>query len=352
MPFINDQLDFNNEQLAKTRQQQQIARTSRFKFNPEAVMANLQTRIIGQQAVLDSMRAMLYTLKADFADKHKPLSVILFLGPTGVGKTETVRVLAESILGNADRLCRIDMNTLAQEHYTAALTGSPPGYVGSKEGQTLFDVEKIKGSFSKPGIVLFDEIEKANQSVVRSLMNVLDTGKLLLTSGVGEIDFTNTLIFMTSNLGAKELSETQKSFSRGWRALFKLTPPSQKVLLDQALNTQFDPEFINRIERILPFDWLGESATELLGGLELDKLNRRLHARCASVKINADVRKFLRGTYDARYGARDIARRIRTELEPELAESMLKEPEQYEFEAEMNAGKLSFRARHSFNKVP
>jgi ATP-dependent Clp protease ATP-binding subunit ClpA len=134
VPFINDQLDFNNEQLAKTRQQQQIVRTSRFKFNPEAVVDNLQTRIIGQQAVLDSMRVMFYTLKADFADKHKPLSVILFLGPTGVGKTETVRVWAEFILGNADRLCHIDMNTLAQEHYTAALTGSPPGYVGSKEG--------------------------------------------------------------------------------------------------------------------------------------------------------------------------------------------------------------------------
>lgn len=352
MPFINDQVSFNNEQLAKTQQQQQIARTSRFRFNPEAVMADLQTRIIGQQAVLDSMRAMLYTLKADFADKHKPLSVILFLGPTGVGKTETVRVLAESILGEADRLCRIDMNTLAQEHYTAALTGSPPGYVGSREGQTLFDVEKIKGSFSKPGIVLFDEIEKANQSVVRCLMNVLDTGKLLLTSGVEEIDFTNTLIFMTSNLGAKELCETQKSFSRGWRALLKLTPPSQKALLDQALNTQFDPEFINRIERTLAFDWLGESATELLVDLELDKLNRRLHTRCASVKINVDVRKYLSGTYDARYGARYIARRIRTELEPKLAESMLKQPEQYEFEAEMHAGKLSLRARRSFNKLP
>jgi ATP-dependent Clp protease ATP-binding subunit ClpA len=351
VPFINDQFDFNNEQITKTRQQQQVTRTSRFKFKPEAVMAALQTRIVGQQAVLDSMRAMLYTLKADFADKHKPLSVILFLGPTGVGKTETVRVLAESILGNADRLCRIDMNTLAQEHYTAALTGSPPGYIGSKEGQTLFDVEKIKGSFSKPGIVLFDEIEKANQSVLRSLMNVLDTGKLSLTSGVGEIDFTNTLIFMTSNLGAKELSATKKRFSRGWRALLRLTPPSQKALLDQAMNTQFDPEFINRIEQVLTFDWLGESTTELLVDLELDKLNKRLHQRYTSVEINAEVRKYLSEAYDARYGARDIARRIRTELEPRLAESMLKEPEQYEFEAEMNAGKLSFRTRHSLNNV-
>jgi ATP-dependent Clp protease ATP-binding subunit ClpA len=343
VPSINDRLDHNSDQLAKQRYQQQAARTSRFKFEPETVLADLQARIVGQSAVLNSMRAMLYSLKADFGDKHKPLSVTLFLGPTGVGKTETVRVLAESLLGSADKLCRIDMNTLAQEHYSAALTGSPPGYVGSKEGQTLFDVEKINGSFSQPGIVLFDEIEKADQSVIRSLMNVLDTGKLLLTSGVSEIDFTNTMIFMTSNLGAKELSATRKSYSKSWRALLKLQPPSQQALLDHALNAKFDPEFINRIDRILPFDWLDASDTNLLVDLELDKLNRRLHSRYASLRISTDVREYLSGTYDARYGDRDIARYIRTELEPKLAEIMLKEPDQFEFKAEMIDDKLKLR---------
>jgi ATP-dependent Clp protease ATP-binding subunit ClpA len=340
VPFINDQLNHNNDQLDRQRYEQQAARASRFKFNPEQVMSALHDRIVGQSHALNAMQDMLYTLKADFGDKHRPLSVMLFMGPTGVGKTETVRVLAESILGSADRLCRIDMNTLAQEHYSAALTGSPPGYVGSKEGQTLFDVEKIKGSFSEPGIVLFDEIEKADQSVVRSLMNILDTGKLTLTSGVSEIDFSNSLIFMTSNLGAQELSKTLKNYSQGWRAMFKLRPPSQTDIFEQALNTHFDPEFINRIDQVLPFDWLDNKQLESLLDLELNKLNKRLRARKASVTADVNVRQYLCKAYDTRYGARDIARRIRIELEPKLAQAMLHQPEQLEFKVSMQSGKL------------
>ena len=132
MPFINDQLNQNNKQIERDKLDQSINRVSRFKFNPEKVMSLLQKRIIGQPHVISAMQDMLFTLKADFADKSRPLSVMLFMGPTGVGKTETVRILAEAILGSTDRLCRIDMNTLAQEHYTAAITGSPPGYLGSK----------------------------------------------------------------------------------------------------------------------------------------------------------------------------------------------------------------------------
>lgn len=340
MPFINEQLNHNTDQISRQRYEQQAARASRFKFDPEKVISALQERIVGQLPVLSAMQDMLYTLKADFGDKNRPLSVMLFMGPTGVGKTETVRVLAESILGSKDRLCRIDMNTLAQEHYSAALTGSPPGYVGSKEGQTLFDVEKIKGSFSEPGIVLFDEIEKADQSVVRSLMNILDTGKLTLTSGMNEIDFSNALIFMTSNLGAQELSNTLKRYSKGWRATFKLKPPSQTAIFEQALNTHFDPEFINRIDQVLPFDWLDNSQLESLLNLELSKLNKRLRARKASIRADANACQYLSKAYDTRYGARDIARRIRIELEPKLAQAMLHHPEQLEFSISMESGKL------------
>src|SRR5690606_32324507 len=124
----------------------------------------------------------------------------LLLGPTGVGKTEVVRLIAEAIHGQPDAFCRIDMNTLAQEHYAAALTGAPPGYVGSKEGTTLFDAEAIAGTFSRPGIVLFDELEKASTEVLRSLLNVLDSGRLTLSGGGRTLDFRNCLIFMTSNV--------------------------------------------------------------------------------------------------------------------------------------------------------
>lgn len=335
MPFINEQLDHNAEQLERRRYQQKAARASRFKFKPEDVITTLHEQIVGQANVLSAVEDMLFTLKADFGNSQRPLSVMLFTGPTGVGKTETVRLLAESMLGDADKLCSIDMNTLAQEHYSAAITGSPPGYVGSKEGQTLFDLEKIRGTFSEPGIVLFDEIEKADNNVVRALMNILDTGKLQLTSGLSEIDFSNTLIFMTSNIAAKEQTATIKKYAHGWRALLKLKPPASEILLDAGLNDHFDPEFINRIDRILPFNSLNSAQLESLFELELAKLNNRLKARNAAVQADADAQAYLCKAYDARYGARDIARRIRVELEPKLSRAMLNHPEISNFEARM-----------------
>ena len=189
-------------------------RASRFRFDPDQAIELLKTRIIGQADMHDSIADMLHVVKADFGSGDRPLAVFLFVGSTGVGKTETVRVLAEAILGSADQMCRIDMNTLAQEHYTAALTGAPPGYVGSKENHTLFDFEKIEGSYSKPGIVLFDEIEKSSKEVARALLNVLDSGRLELSAGTKRLNFNNCLIFMTSNEGARELDVYRRKFRK------------------------------------------------------------------------------------------------------------------------------------------
>jgi len=131
----------------------------RFHFEPSKVMQLLRERIIGQDAALNEIEKMLHVVNADFSSPDRPLSVTLMLGPTGVGKTETVRLIADAIYGHPDAFCRIDMNTLAQEHYAAALTGAPPGYVGSKEGHSLFDETAIAGSHTRPGIMLFDELE-------------------------------------------------------------------------------------------------------------------------------------------------------------------------------------------------
>ncbi|MDQ7861143.1 AAA family ATPase [Peribacillus frigoritolerans] len=120
-----------------------------------------------------------------------------------MGKTEIVKVLAEAIHGNRNHFCRVDMNTLSLEHYAAALTGAPPGYVGSKEGSSLLDKNLIEGSYSKPGIVLLDELEKANHQVIQTLLNVLDNGIMTSSSGNETINFRNTIIIMTSNIGAK-----------------------------------------------------------------------------------------------------------------------------------------------------
>lgn len=323
MPFINERLDANREEVARAQALANPGRASRFRFEPDTVMSLLRARIVGQDAVLSAMDDMLHTVKADIGADTRPLSVNLFLGPTGVGKTETVRVIAESILGSADKLCRIDMNTLAQEHYAASLTGAPPGYVGSKEGQTLFNVEAIQGSFSKPGLVLFDEIEKSSNEVVRALLNVLDSGRLMLTAGNREIDFRNSIIFMTSNIGATEVATYHDKFTRGWRRVLGFRPSDDNAIVERALHRRFDPEFLNRIDRTLQFqrlnsNWLGDLLT-----IELAKLNTRLQRRGISVDADASARNYLCSQYDKRFGARDLARRMRTELEPALARQLL-----------------------------
>jgi ATP-dependent Clp protease ATP-binding subunit ClpA len=351
LPFINERLaqhqqQREHEQHEKTQREQvekKLARPSRFRFNPQDVMSLLITRIIGQPHVLSAMEDMLFTLKADFNSAQRPLAVHLFLGPTGVGKTETVRVLAEAILGNAHKMCRIDMNTLAQEHYSAALTGSPPGYVGSKEGQTLFNVENIKGSFSEPGIVLFDEIEKANKDVVRAILNVLDTGKLVLTSGAKELDFSNTLIFMTSNVGVRELTQHIAAHQKGWRKYLGIKPKHENDIADAALRAHFDPEFLNRIDRIIPFNRLTNNLLDDLINIELEKLNQRLSRRQARLALTESAREFLGEDYDQGYGARSIARRMRIELEPKLARALIESPAASELIADTQHKKLIVR---------
>jgi len=323
MPFINDQLLDNQNNIEK-RQHNPI--NSRFKFNVDFIMGLLRSRIIGQPEVIEQLENMLITLKADFSDPNQPLAVVLLTGPTGVGKTETVRVICEAIYQNADALCRIDMNTLAQEHYSAALLGAPPGYVGSKEGHTLLDQEKIKGSFSKPGIVLLDEIEKADKQVCRSIMNILDTGKLSLTSGQREIDFTNSIIFMTSNIGGNYSEIKPSIFTKIYNTI-KNIKPKNTYNLDLSLRNHFDAEFINRINYILQYSLLTKEHITQLIEVEIERLNSRLKRKFCSISITSKCKKKLAEYYDEKYGVRDIKRILKQKIEPLLARHILNKPQ-------------------------
>ncbi len=343
MPFINERLEANRESIEKDRASSGPVRASRFRFEPEAVMARLRANIVGQDEALTAMESMLVRVKADIGEDDRPLSVHLFLGPTGVGKTETVRLIAEAIHGNREGLCRIDMNTLAQEHYAAALTGAPPGYVGSKEGHSLFDLDKVQGSFSKPGIVLFDEIEKASKEVVRTLLNVLDTGRLVFPSGNREIDFRNTLIFMTSNAGALDAEAHHHQYRKGWRRWLGLSPGDGDAIRDAALRRHFDPEFLNRIDQVLTYNNLTNNWLDALLDIELAGLNKRLARKHAEVTLSPRLRAELCRGYDSRFGAREMLRAFRQRLEPAVARALLAYPECQRFEADVRGTKVSVR---------
>jgi ATP-dependent Clp protease ATP-binding subunit ClpA len=343
MPFVNDLLEHNCERLAAAAPQAGRL-PSRFLFEPDAVMQLLRARIVGQDAVLEQMQAMLAAVKADIGDPVRPLAVNLFIGPTGVGKTEIVRLLAQAIHGQPDAFCRIDMNTLAQEHYAAALTGAPPGYVGSKEGTTLFDAEAIAGSYGRPGIVLFDELEKASNEVLRSLLNVLDSGRLTLAAGTRSIDFRNSLIFMTSNIGAQDAWAYRERFEQGWRRLLGLRPQGEQALLERALHRRFDPEFINRIDRVLSFERIGGEQLDRLLTIELEKLAQRLARKGVQLQAEASLIDYFRASHDPRFGARHLVRQLRRELEPKLAACLLGHPQCSQLRARAQAGELEVKA--------
>lgn len=297
---------------------------SRYRFDIGVIMASLRSEILGQDAALQSVEDMLKVVRADITDPRRPLFTALFLGPTGVGKTEIVRALARALHGDADAFCRVDMNTLSQEHYAAALSGAPPGYVGAKEGTTLLDQEKLEGSVGRPGIMLFDELEKASPQVVQTLLNVLDNGMLTVASGERTYSFRNTLIFMTSNLAAHEIQRYDQRRT-GWRGLIRgATAASRQRAVDGLVRARllkaFAPEFINRIDKVITFNWIEQGIAEQLAALEVKRLNRRLQKHGCAVEVTPPVlaRVIAKG-FDRQFGARALRRSMRQHLEVPLA---------------------------------
>jgi ATP-dependent Clp protease ATP-binding subunit ClpA len=305
-------------------------------FDASAVAERLAGRVIGQDRAVAAVVRALVLARAGAHDPDRPLANLLLVGPTGVGKTELVRRVAAELRSGPDDLCRVDMNALAQEHYAASFSGAPPGYAGSKEAFTLFDPTTVEGDPYTPGIVLFDEVEKAHPTVLRALLHVLDNGTLRLASGQRTISFRNTYVFLTSNLGSAELARRRgarwrRVLDRAGRPLAldvaagRLAGRGNDSVVDGALRGFFDPEFLNRIDETVVFGELDRPACARIAAVETELLARRLRRRGVELSVDRSVIGLLaEAGFDPVYGARGLRRQLRTLLATPVAEELLR----------------------------
>ncbi|MDI9258847.1 ATP-dependent Clp protease ATP-binding subunit [Alicyclobacillus sendaiensis] len=275
----------------------------------------LHERVIGQDEAVEAVAKAIRRARAGLKDPKRPIGSFIFLGPTGVGKTELARALAEALFGDEDALIRIDMSEYMERHSTSRLVGSPPGYVGYEEGGQL--TEKVR---RKPySVVLLDEIEKAHPEVFNILLQVLDDGRL--TDGKGRtVDFRNTVIIMTSNVGAEEL---RKGGALGFkREEDKYLGMKDKVM--DELKRTFRPEFLNRIDEIIVFHPLDETHIERIVDKMVDSLKRRLKEQEIEFELTDEAKKFLAKVgFDPQYGARPLQRAIVRNVEDLLSSALI-----------------------------
>lgn len=280
--------------------------------------AILHQRVIGQAEAVKAVSRAIRRARAGLKDPKRPIGSFIFLGPTGVGKTELARALAESLFGDEDAMIRLDMSEFMEKHTTARLVGAPPGYVGYDEGGQL--TEKVR---RKPySVILFDEIEKAHPDVFNVLLQVLEDGRL--TDGKGRtVDFRNAVIIMTSNVGAGEL---KKQATMGFRAADReKTYEDMKNKVMDELKRTFRPEFLNRIDEVIVFHPLEQEHLTEIVDLMLRELGQRLGDYEIRLDVSNEAKAFLAGEgYDPTYGARPLRRVIQKRIEDEVSERMLR----------------------------
>ena len=250
---------------------------------------------------------------------NRPVGSFIFAGPTGVGKTELAKALAEAVFGSEDAMIRVDMSEFMEKHSTAKLIGSPPGYVGYDDGGHL--TEKIR---KKPySVVLFDEIEKAHPDVFNMMLQILDDGRLSDSKGK-VVDFKNTIIIMTSNVGASLITTTSKlGFTTGDDAS-KDKYDKLKDTVNEEMKKTFRPEFLNRIDDIIVFSHLSKPEIRQIAELMMKDLLKRLDEQHIKVEVSEEVKDFLaEDGYSEAYGARPLRRLIQSKIEDGLAEEIL-----------------------------
>ncbi len=292
--------------------------------------AYLHQRVIGQDEAIKAVSNAVRRARAGLQDPNRPIGSFVFLGPTGVGKTELSRALAEFLFDDENAMIRIDMSEYMEKHTVARLIGAPPGYVGYEEGGQLSEAVRRKPY----SVILFDEIEKAHQDVFNVLLQVLDDGRI--TDGQGRtVDFKNTVIIMTSNIGSQFITEEESREARS------------RLVMD-ALRAHFRPEFLNRVDEIIIFDRLTEDDLKQIVEIQLGRLTKRLEQQKITLDLSDSAKELIaREGYDPVYGARPLKRAIQKEiLDPlsiDILEGKVHEGETVHVDAKN--GTLEFRDR-------
>jgi ATP-dependent Clp protease ATP-binding subunit ClpB len=269
---------------------------------------SMRHRVIGQDEALEAVANAVRRARAGLQDPHRPVGSFIFLGPTGVGKTETARALAEFLFDDERAMVRLDMSEYMEKHAVARMIGAPPGYVGYEEGGQLTEAVRRRPY----SVVLFDEIEKAHSDVFNVLLQILDDGRLTDSKG-RTVDFKNTVLIMTSNLGSREIQDVSEDDKQVREAVMEV------------LREHFKPEFLNRIDDIVVFHRLSREQIAQIIDVQLDRLRTMLHERGVSLVLEDSARQLLASEgYDPNFGARPLKRAIQTLIQNPLAMKLLR----------------------------
>jgi ATP-dependent Clp protease ATP-binding subunit ClpC len=274
----------------------------------------LHARVIGQDQAVAAVSDAVRLSRAGLREGSRPIANFLFLGPTGVGKTELAKALAEVVFGDEDAIIRVDMSEYMERHAVSRLIGAPPGYVGYDEGGQLTERAR-RNPYS---VILLDEIEKAHPDVHNILLQIFDDGRL--TDGKGRVvDFSNTIIIATSNLGSEVIQENLKQKGKQRKSYEKL-----KESLMEVLRAYFRPEFLNRIDEIILFEALDQKQIRQIVEMQLERVRRVAHSQGVSLQFEASIIDYLADKgYLPEYGARELRRQIKSEIENRLARELL-----------------------------
>ena len=298
-----------------------LNRVKETELNKLSILSNLiKEKVIGQDDAVDNVVRSIQRNRAGLKDPKKPIGSFIFLGQTGVGKTQLAKILAKELFDNEDALIRVDMSEYMEKFAISRLVGAPPGYVGYEEGGQL--TEKIR---RKPySVLLLDEIEKAHPDVFNMLLQVFDDG--YLTDSVGrKIDFTNTIIIMTSNIGVKKIQDFGLGVGFGTSAKKSQESSLNKKTITNALKKKFAPEFLNRIDEVVIFNNLSINEIHKIIEIELEKLYERINELGYKIKLTKKAKEFLAEKgFDKDFGARPLKRAIQKYLEDLIAEEILK----------------------------